>query len=277
MDEQYFKNYAGQDISYENMWEEFSLKPKTFMRVFDILKYYVKSVFDVGAASGVWLETLHDFYPEVKVAGIEIYKPIIKSDLVKQGDIRTYKFDRKWDVIYFNGLAYIEENQLAKILKKIHDNCNYFVARFEYWDSLRYSFPKGKMSKIYEKNLKIYQWWLEYFCNCNFLPVYYKDCWILKSVPKVNTKFQLQNARKFYEKIEYRDKNRLFIDNRIIFKYDGFCLRIYGAKAYELPTLVRVANLFAYSKLVAVGNYNTFVPGWNNMFNGNLELICEIL
>jgi hypothetical protein len=271
MDKEYFNNYSGMGEKFEDSWTDYTISPIKLMRIFDKLKFYVNSVFDIGAADGSWLRMLTDRHPDMDVGGIEIYKPIINHPQVEHADIVEYSFNRKWDVVLFNGLAYISPKEVSALLKKLHSICKYFVVSFECWDSIRFGYPSNELpEKIYEKTLRPYTWWLKFFNYHKYDIVYYDAVALFLSPVKTRSKLNIEADRKFIKKIKY-DPSGVTINRSIRIDWVKGHLKIHNAKKEDLIQIGYFLNSLTYRSARAEGKHLYFVPGWINLMNGTLS------
>jgi len=285
MDKEYFDNYDIKGGSYDETWLQFTIEPIDLMLIFDKLNIYINSVIDLGAADGRWLNELKEVCEDLRVEGIEIYKDIIPksmSKIITNADCLTHNFG-KFDLGFFNGVAYFTEKELIKLFQKISKKCKYFAVNFETWDTIHNEYPKGILPEnLPEKTLRPYFWWVNFIYENNF-DILYSDpfCFILKPSNSIHTTYRRNEIKEhkynknYIKNIEYSTE-KIIVNNKVEISYNKKSIHIINAVYRDLISLQPFLLSLHGTNVIAVGQYDYFVPGWINKKNGNLYLVANI-
>lgn len=278
MNKEYFQKYgSGGSLHYkESLWD-YTVEPYNLLSVIENgSNIEITSVFDIGAADGTWLNYVSTYRNSIYVGGIEIYKPIINHPFVTNDSILDYKFNRKWDVIYLNGLQYFNIEQVQKILSKVKSKCKFLALAFETW-------PKVNEEK-YAKTILDRESWLS---------VLYDEGWHLQSYVDPAFVF-VYSKEKRYKALQidwdsipayvgriHIDK-KVAVTNSVKFTYYSkkgkHVVKISGATDQQLVNLTPyIANFTSMDSDISVVTSGRkiwhFIPGWCNTPEGNLTFI----
>jgi len=262
MDTKYFQFYGG-GKKYSEVWKKYTLDFSILLKFFNRLNFNVKSFFDIGAADGSLIKEIRTYGIDAK--GIEIYKGIVPKDMrsvIDIADANTYEYPYS-DIMYLNSFAYYSPKQLKKLFNRL--SCKYIVCVGEFFDTVRYEYPKGIFpDRLYEINLKPYVWWINFFNEIGFKIEIYNYFFILKKEKEILNYNKIEG----YFKIKYFKDHITF--NSIKMSYKGRKLYIKGASKEDLIQLSYILPSFDNDGIIAIGKYD-HVPGWTNKLKGNLE------
>jgi hypothetical protein len=277
----YFKNYAGEGKSYAANWRGHTFNPKSFIRKLKELNVKYETVFDVGAADGSWLKAI---WPHANlVQGIEIYKSIIPREYLKKriilaGDIKSYDFDRHWDVIHFNGMSHLEEGSVLPVIEKILRSCSVFVMYANFWDR-HTRVGKKDIDLKYENTLRFYKWWLESINIAGGKVIHFYDgaFFIVKGAQTP----RLDYSASYYSNMEPVGKNALrFGDVTVSYKGRDIVVSKNARERdlIQLTFLLSVLEVDSQVKRIRTEDKrNNFVPGWTNTDSGELDFYCGLI
>lgn len=261
---EYFENYSN-STDYESTWEDLTFHPSDLLDVlWSLHEYSPRSIFDVGAADGSWLHAAKSVVPGLDIGGIEIYSDIIKEPVI-QGDINTYEFDRHWDIVYLNSLAYLSLQEVKDFLAKVKF-AQYVVVAFERADTIT---PiKGI---VYEKTLLPYMSWINLFYVCGYeVCFHYDPAFVLRPISKPKLP-SLRQRPSFLSKLQIHDHKTMQV-GKIMIHRSRNTFFVENAKPRDLIQLTYFFNTFQnYSAIFTRGTtYTEYVPGWENMGSGDL-------
>lgn len=140
-EDNYFKNYGGKGVSYEESFYTFTADPSKVQHLLALKGIHPKSCYDIGCGTGAYLEYLQPFFDLEVMEGCEISKyacnraiPELKP-YIKNCGITQVKPKRTYDLVICNMLMYIKERNLYFVFHKMrelgHEGTVYCI-RFAY-------------------------------------------------------------------------------------------------------------------------------------------------
>jgi hypothetical protein len=277
----YFKNYAGEGKPYAANWRGRTFNPSRLIKVLNKLGKSYDTIFDVGAADGKWLKAI---WPHANlVQGIEIYRPIIPKEYLKNGtilhgDIREYEFDRYWDVIHFNDMSLLPEVDVIPVIENILESCKTFVMYTNFWDRhVRVGKPDKDL--VYAQTLRFYKWWLESINVAGGKVIHFYDgAFIIK---KGGQSLDLDYSASYYSNMEPVGKNTLHF-GEVTVSYKGSDIVV--SKNATEKDLIQLTFLFSIleidrnvKRIRTEEEIDDFVPGWTNTDSGELDFYCGLI
>lgn len=202
IDDHYFKVY-GKGRGYRTAWKDHSMPPDLFFKALDHLGITPTEILDIGAADGSWINALDQYandpeggWPEIRFSGIEINERMAVQNVsrwpLRVTDVREVEFagdvNEKdvpvefYDVVCFNGLAYLTKSEIVALLNKLRGRCSVFECGFVSWDNrpLVINHPGDP----YEKTFMTFPDWHEFFNVQGWTPHLYNGFWFL--TPQLN-------------------------------------------------------------------------------------------
>jgi hypothetical protein len=168
--EEHFENYGGPGRSYRRTWKQYN-SVTDCVRIFSQIEgLRIQSVIVLGAAMGDILKFFESSWG-TRPHGCELSRwayrqiPHPYRRRIKNQDMKHYvaECQKKVDVVYANSFMYLNEEDVARVLKECARIGRFLFVDLSYSESYAENDP-------FRRVLKPHRWWRNQFREAGFLP-----------------------------------------------------------------------------------------------------------